>query len=122
MMRVEEESKDRLVLKDTQLDKKLGISALAVILLVIALLFAKDGDWIEALILVALAVGAIVYLKLTILSAVVTFDRVTDQVTLSVTSRKGREDWDWKLSDLEGARSARLEAQGIPVEAVVNVQ
>ncbi len=57
-MRVVEKSEDRLVLKDNQLDKKLGISALAVFLLLIAFLFAEGGDWIEASIPIALAAGA----------------------------------------------------------------
>ncbi len=111
-MRVEEESEDRLVLRDTQLDKKLGISALVVVLLVIAFSFAEGGDWIEASIPVALAAGAILYLKLTILSAVVTFDRATDRVTLSVTGRKGSEEWNWKLSDLEGAEVSATRGSG----------
>ena len=111
-MRVEEETEDRLVLKDTQLDKKLGISVLAVILLAVAVIFAVGGDWVEASIPVALAAGAMVYLKLTLLSAVVTFDRATDQVILSVNGRKGSEDWNWKLSDLEGAEVSEIRKAG----------
>ncbi|MDH3668700.1 MAG: hypothetical protein OEN23_17380 [Paracoccaceae bacterium] len=111
-MRVDEESEDRLVLRDTQLDKKLGISVLAVFLLFVAFLFAEGGDWIEASIPVALAAIAIVYLKLTLLSAVVTFDRATDRVTLSVTGRKGSEEWNWKLSDLKGAEVSVIRGSG----------
>ena len=111
-MRVDEESGDRLVLRDTQLDKKLGISVLVVFLLVIAFLFADGGDWIVASIPVALAAGAVIYLKLTLQSAVVTFDRATDRVTLSVTGRKGSEEWDWKLSDLEGAEVSEIRGSG----------
>jgi len=111
-MRVDEESEDRLVLRDTQLDKKLGISVLVVFLFVIAFLFAEGGDWIEASIPVALAAGAVVYLKLTLQSAVVTFDRATDRVTLSVTGRKNSEEWDWKLSDLEGAEVSETRGSG----------
>ena len=102
-MRVAEESEHRLVLKDTQFDKKLGIGIPVFVLLVMAILLVADGAWLVALIPVLLAAGALVYLKLTLLGATVTFDRAIDQVTLSVTSRKGSEDWRWRLSDIVGA-------------------
>ncbi len=111
-MRVDEESKDRLVLSDTQLDKKLGISVVVVFLLAVAIFLAVGDDWIEALIAVAPAAGAMKYLKLTLLSAVVTFDRAGDRVTLSLTGRKGSEEWDWKLRDLEGAEVSEIRASG----------
>lgn len=111
-MRVIENGEDRLILRDTQLDKKIGISVLVVFLLAIAFVLGEGGDWIEASIPVALAVGAVVYLKLTLLSAVVTFDRAADRVTLSVTGRKGSEEWDWKLSDLEGAEVSEIRGSG----------
>ncbi len=111
-MRVVEQSEDRLVLKDNQLDKKLGISALAVFLLFVAFLFAGGGDWIVASIPIALAAGAIVYLKLTLQSALVEFDRTTDRVTLSVKGRKSSEEWHWKLSDLDGAEVSETRGTG----------
>ena len=102
-MYVDEQTEDRLVLKDTQLDKKIVISLLSAFLLLIAFAFADGGDWIEASIPAALAAGALVYLKLTLLTTVVTFDRARNRITMLVTGRKGREDKTWKLKDLVGA-------------------
>lgn len=113
LMRVDEESEERLVLKDTQLDKKLGISLLVAFLLFNAYLFAEGGDWIEALALGALALAAIVYLKLTLLSAVITFDRIRDRVTMVVKKRNGSEQWDWKLSELEAAEVSEIRDSGV---------
>lgn len=111
-MRVVEKSEDRLVLKDNQLDKKLGISALCVLLLFFAFDVAQGGDWIEASIPIALAAVALVYLKLTLLSSVIEFDRAADRVALSVTGRNKNEQWDWKLSDLVGAEVSETRRSG----------
>lgn len=111
-MRVAEQSEDRLVLKDSQLDKKLGIAALCAVLLFFAFDFARGGDWIEASVPAALAAGALVYLKLTLLGAVITFDRAADRVTLSVTGRNKNERWDWKLGDVVGAEVSELRRAG----------
>jgi len=111
-MRVVEKSEDRLVLKDNQVDQKLGIFALCAILLVFAFDFAWGGDWIEASIPIALAAVALVYLKLTLLSAVIEFDRAADRVALSVTGRNKNEQLDWKLSDLFGAEVSETRRSG----------
>lgn len=111
-MRVAEQSEDRLVLKDNQLDKKLGIAALVVLLLFLAFVFAGEGAWIVASIPIALAAGALVYLKLSLLSAVIEFDRAADRVTLSVTGRNRNDRWDWKLGDLVGAEVSEFRRAG----------
>lgn len=102
-MHVEEETDDRLVLRDTQLDKQVGTYGIMALLLFTAFIFAKEGEWIIPLFLGLVAVAAFVYLKFTILSATLTFDRAADRVSLSVKSRKHSEDWDWTLGEIAAA-------------------
>lgn len=112
-MRIQEKTDDRLVLTDTQSDKMIGVAALCVVLIAGASLFAWEGFWIPALVLVAFVPLALVYLKVTRLESTVTFDRSADTIHLSVKSRKGLETWDWKLSDLETAEVSQTRREGV---------
>ena len=102
-MKVTEHTEDRLVLTDSQLDKKLGIGIASAVLLFMAYEFASGGtrdDFLIALVPLTLVAGMGFYLWKTLLTSVFTFDRPADSVTLTVKSRRGNESWDWKLSDI----------------------
>jgi len=111
-VKVAEASDDRLVLADTQLDKRLGIGLLVAVFLGVAVQFAWGRDWIEAAAFVALAAGALVWLKRTLIRGVWTFDRPGGRVSLVVEGRKGCESWDWALADIAGAEVSEVGRQG----------
>ncbi|MEM1046772.1 MAG: hypothetical protein AAGL24_11485 [Pseudomonadota bacterium] len=112
-MQIQEKTDDRLVLTDTQSDKVIGAVFGCVALVAGASLFAWEGLWIPALIMVALVPLALVYVKLTSMASSVVLDRSQDAIHLSVKSRKGSETWDWKLSALETAEVSQTRRQGI---------
>ena len=122
-MKVAERDENRLVLKDSQLDKKLGIGIASAILLFMAYQFASGGtrdDFLIALVPLALVAGMAFYLWKTLLTSVFTFDKTTDSVTLVVTSRKGRETWDWKLSDIASTEVSEVRSTPDSQSAVQN--
>lgn len=122
-MKVAERNENRLVLKDSQLDKKLGIGIASAVLLFMAYQFASGGtrdDFLIALVPLALVAGMAFYLWKTMLTSVFTFDRTTDTVTLVVTNRKGRETWDWKLSDIASTEVSEVRSTSDPQSAVRN--
>ena len=122
-MKVSEHTEDRLVLTDSQLDKKLGIGAMSALLLFMAYEFASGGtrdDFLIALVPLALVAGMGVYLWKTLLTSVFTFDRPSDSVTLVVKSRKGAETWNWKLSDIAATEVSEAPVRHAPGETLRN--
>ena len=120
-MKVTERTDDRLVLTDSQLDKKLGIGVASAFLLFLSYQFAVGGtrdDFLIALVPVALVLGMWVYLWRTLLTSVFTFDRPTNSVTLVVTSRRGRETWVWKLSEITGTEVSEVPTTHDPHDLV----
>ena len=64
---------------------------------------AWQGDWgLVAPPLVIVAV-ALVYLHVTRIKTVLTFDKAADKITLEVVKRGATEHWDWRFSDLKTA-------------------
>ena len=102
-MKVREKTEDRLALVDAQFDKKLAIGLMSALLLFGALQLAIAGEWILALFPVAIVAGLVFYLKRSLLSSVVTFDKPADRITLIVTDRNGTQNWEWALSKVETA-------------------
>lgn len=102
-MKISEAADDRLVLVDRQLDKTIAIALASVVLLYFAYEFSVTGDWAIAAVPTLLAAAGWLYLRHTRMHAVFTFDRPADKVTLVVRSRRGREVWDWTLSDIKTA-------------------
>jgi hypothetical protein len=100
-MKVSEVTDDKLVLVDSQLDKKLAIAAMSAILLYLAYEFSVTGDWIIAAIPVIIAAGLCTYLWFTLTTSVFTFSKSDNKVTLVVRGRRGTQHWDWKLSDIK---------------------
>ncbi|MCR9135401.1 MAG: hypothetical protein NXI27_05365 [Alphaproteobacteria bacterium] len=100
-MKVSEVTDDKLVLVDKQLDKKLAIAALSVILLFVAYEFSVTGDWLIAAIPVMIVIASWIYVWFTLVNSQFTFDKTNDKVTLVVRSRHGTQEWDWKLSDIK---------------------
>ncbi|WP_419911948.1 hypothetical protein [Hoeflea sp.] len=100
-MKIREASDQRLVLADSQLDKKIAIGAASAILLYVAYEFSRTGDWLVAAIPVLIAVAMLAYLRFSLVSSEFTFDKTKDKVTLVVRSRHGLQEWDWKLSDIK---------------------
>ncbi len=102
-MKVVEKSEDRLVFVDGQSDKKLAIGIMCAGLLVIAFLAVSAGAWLMALVPLIAIAGLGFYLKRSLISSVITFDRTTDRVTLVVNRDQGQEEWNWALGDVETA-------------------
>ena len=110
-MKVTERTDERLVLIDKQLDKLLGIGAMSALLLFMAYEFASGGtsaDFLVALLPVTAVVGLLIYLKRTLLSSVLTFDKPSNSITLVVKDKKGEQNWKWTLSDLETAEISEI--------------
>lgn len=112
-MHIQDKTDDRLVLTDNQSDKVIGIGVLCVVFGASASLFAWEGFWIPASVLVALVPLALVYLKVTRMASTLTFDRSSDTIDLSVKSRKGSQTWDWTFSDLETAEISQTRREGV---------
>lgn len=107
-MKVTEATDDRLVLVDNQLDKKVGVGLASAVLLFTAYQFASGGGWGFAGVLVAGVAAMVFYLWWTRMTSVFTFDRPSDSVTLVTQTRKGRQEWDWRLSDIASARVSEV--------------
>lgn len=100
-MKVSEVTDERLVLVDKQLDKKLAIAIASVMLLYLAYEFSVTGDWLVAAIPLAIIFALWAYVWFKFADSKFTFDKTADKVTLSVRTRHGTEEWNWKLSDIK---------------------
>ncbi len=107
-MHVREKTEDRLVLVDTQLDKKVGIGAASALLLFLAWQFASGGDYLPALFPVAIVAGMLVYLWRSRMRSELTFDKTTGRVDLVVEDRNGTNRWDWDLNEVETAELSEV--------------
>ncbi|WP_407492575.1 hypothetical protein [Pseudooceanicola sp. MF1-13] len=98
---------DRLTLVDTQADKQLALRIVAIALVAIGLWMLWEGEWIILPVTLAGAAAVIYYAKRSKMQSLIVFDRPRNSVTLTVDDRKGRQTWDWALSDVETAELSR---------------
>ena len=113
-MKVTEHSEDRLVLTDSQLDKKLAIGIASAILLFMAYQFASGGtrdDLLIALVPLSLVAGMGVYLWKTLLTSVFTFDRPSGQ-----RDTRGQKPERHRSLGLEAERHRRDRSQRSPLQ------
>lgn len=111
-MRIEDRTDTTLTLVDDQTDKKLGLTLASVLLAAGCAVMAWEGFY-EPLLPGAVLIGAMaVYWTRTKMRSVLVLDRAADRVTLTVTDRKGVQDWEWRLSDVETAVVNTVGAQG----------
>jgi hypothetical protein len=102
-MRTGSVTSDRLVLVDTQMDKKLGIGLVCLGLLGAAAYLVRSGDALLTLVPLSAMAGALLYLRMTLLSTEIVFDRPGDCVRLTVSGRKEAQQWTWPLSQVRTA-------------------
>ncbi len=107
-MHVKEKTEDRLVMVDTQLDKKLGIGAFSAFLLFLAWQFASGGDYLPALFPTAIVAAMLIYLWRSRMRSELIFDKTAGRVDLVVEDRNGTNRWDWDLSEVETAELSEI--------------
>ena len=111
-MRIEDKTDTTLTLVDDQKDKKLGLTLAGVFVAGMSLFMAWEGFPELLLPGAVLIVGMVVYWKRSRMRSVLVFDRAADRVHLTVTDRKGAEEWEWRLSDVETAVIGTVGAHG----------
>lgn len=102
-MRIEDKTDTTLTLVDDQKDKKLGLTLAGIFLAGACLFMVWQGFPGVLLPGVALILGMMVYWRRSKMRSEIAFDRAEDRVTLTVENRKGVQDWEWRLSDVETA-------------------
>lgn len=110
-MRIEDKTDTTLTLVDDQKDKKLGLTLAGVFVAGVCLFMAWEGFYEWLLPGAVLIAGLAVYWRRSKMRSELVFDREADRVTLTVESRKGTEDWTWKLSDVATAVVGTVGAQ-----------
>ncbi|MAM61198.1 hypothetical protein [Maritimibacter sp. UBA3975] len=111
-MRLTDKTDTKLVLTDTQADKRFALTAASVFLAGVALFMAWEGFWELLPIAAILIVAMYVYRKRSAMTSTLTLDRAADSVVLVVDDRNGRQTWDWNLSDIETAEISTVGATG----------
>lgn len=102
-MRIADKTDHKLILVDDQSDKRLSVKIVAVLAGVFALYLAWEGFPEGMFVWVALFAGMLLYLRRSAMTSSMVFDRVKDQVKLTVADREGTKTWEWALSDIAGA-------------------
>lgn len=111
-MRIQDKTETSLTLVDTQQDKKLGLTLAGMFIAGASLVMAWEGFYEVLLPGAVLVVAMAVYWRLSKMRSVLVLDKAANTVTLTVESRKGSEDWTWKLSEVETAAIGTVGAQG----------
>jgi hypothetical protein len=84
-MKVIEQTPTRLVLKDEQTDKKLGLTLAGGFLAMVAIVFVTEGAWVIAGTLAAAGLALVVYSRYATATSLITFDKTADTVELTTS-------------------------------------
>jgi hypothetical protein len=104
-MKVIEQTATRLVIEDNQADKRIGLILAGIFLTITAVIFAFEGGWQIAGLLLVLAIGLVIYSRHATSIIRILMDKQSDVIALTTSDNNSSLDFQRALSDIEHAET-----------------